>query len=165
MNFVVGGRQNQVDNFDVDASGLVTPLDAILVINMIADEGLFIPIPDDDFGPLFWDVDGSQAITAVDAILVINFIADRSDIFGEQVDAPIQPIGSDTIELGTNLNRNGDQFEPAMSISDSTDQVITTSSVAQQADFSVIDLIAGDDEETDEQDEIAAVDAVLSDLF
>ena len=165
LNFVVGGRQNQVDNFDVDASGLVTPLDAILVINMIADEGLFIPIPDDDFGPLFWDVDGSQAITAVDAILVINFIADRSDIFGEQVDAPIQPIGSDTIELGTNLNRNGDQFEPAMSISDSTDQVITTSSVAQQADFSVIDLIAGDDEETDEQDEIAAVDAVLSDLF
>jgi VCBS repeat-containing protein len=65
--------QNQSNALDVNASGFVEPIDALLVINRINRVGSG-PVPSPATPPPFYDVDGNRFIAPADAILVINFL-------------------------------------------------------------------------------------------
>lgn len=73
---VISAWQNPVDRFDVNQSGEITPLDALLVINELNEDGPYtLPIPTLEFGPPpFWDVSGNGSIEPLDALQIIDFI-------------------------------------------------------------------------------------------
>ncbi len=66
--------QNPNNRLDVNADGLISPIDALLVINALNTGGPR-PLPDDLFvPPPFLDVSGNRQLEALDALLVINFL-------------------------------------------------------------------------------------------
>jgi PKD repeat protein len=78
--------QNPTDPFDVDNNGLVTALDALLVINRLG-LGLGNLLPPTNDTDRFFDVTGDGRATALDALRVINQIARRQVLgSGEQID-------------------------------------------------------------------------------
>jgi hypothetical protein len=65
--------QNSRDRLDVNNSGAVEPIDALLVINKINRDGAG-PLPLPGNPPPFYDVDGDGNIFPIDALLVINYL-------------------------------------------------------------------------------------------
>lgn len=62
---------------DVNASGTITPLDALTIINELNANGSHdLPSPPtaESFPPPFYDTDGDNIIKPLDALLVINFL-------------------------------------------------------------------------------------------
>jgi hypothetical protein len=174
VRYVASGRQNPVMFSDVNASGDVTPDDALRVINKLAEDGRDangivlrdgIPIADADRGPDFWDADGSQAVTPNDILFVLNQLAENAvnDRGGELIEPSGELIQSEMIEVGTDLNRNGDRFEPVVSVGEATDKVVGESVLEATLDIDLIDLIVEDEATTEE--EVATIDDVLSSLF
>ncbi len=78
-----GVWQNAAIPADVDGSGLVEPLDAVLVINELSRSGIktFDAKPSDYSGPLR-DVNGDNSLSPIDILLVINSLSrvDAGDI-------------------------------------------------------------------------------------
>ena len=69
---------NPLDSIDVNASGGVSPLDALLVINALSSREYSVVDKNVDFRPAFLDVNGDREITPLDALLVINrLVKDR----------------------------------------------------------------------------------------
>lgn len=66
-----GSWRNTANPTDVNASGSVTPLDALLVINDLNTNGARV-LPNNGAGPPFLDVDGNGSVSPIDALLVIN---------------------------------------------------------------------------------------------
>lgn len=61
---------------DVDLDGIITPLDALLIINKLNAEGAH-ELPEGTPGAVdgpFWDVSGDGELTPLDALLVINYL-------------------------------------------------------------------------------------------
>ncbi|QDV82492.1 FG-GAP-like repeat-containing protein [Stieleria magnilauensis] len=79
---IVGGPslwQNPIDRYDVDRSALVSPLDALNVINEIArrgEDGLVLGSPSvfQQTNPIFHDVSGDSMLSPIDALMVINYL-------------------------------------------------------------------------------------------
>lgn len=65
---------NSSSPFDVNNDGMVTPLDALLILNALSKNGGGGPIS--TFSPpgRYWDVNGDGLITPLDALLILNFI-------------------------------------------------------------------------------------------
>ena len=65
--------QNAVNRLDVNLSGYVEPLDALIVINNINEHGIRIldSKPSDYSGPML-DVNGDGSLSPLDALIVIN---------------------------------------------------------------------------------------------
>ncbi|KAA1258967.1 Calx-beta domain protein [Rubripirellula obstinata] len=75
MNLVASGLNNPRNRFDVNASGEVTALDALLILNRIQLSGSTeIPVDPAERGPNFFDVNDNQTISSLDAFLVIGEI-------------------------------------------------------------------------------------------
>ncbi|MGB7327296.1 MAG: GEVED domain-containing protein [Rubripirellula sp.] len=78
--------QNPAGRFDVNASGIVTPLDALQIINAIDRNGKqnirldSLPLPTNL--PQYPDVNGDGSVTALDALQVINQLARLPDTTG-----------------------------------------------------------------------------------
>jgi ELWxxDGT repeat protein len=73
--------QNPENPLDVNADGLVTSLDALLIINRLNDKNigdLSNPSSGDAPAP-FYDVTGDDRLEPIDVLRVINFINDSSD--------------------------------------------------------------------------------------
>ncbi len=71
--------RNPDNPFDVDANGVVAPVDALLVINELnvplvsnPDNGVLPATPPAGFAPPFIDVNGDGFVSPLDALLVIN---------------------------------------------------------------------------------------------
>jgi hypothetical protein len=66
--------RNPVNALDVNADGVVSPIDALLVLNEINARGArLLPAPSAAFSPApFFDVNGDGYVSPVDALLVIN---------------------------------------------------------------------------------------------
>jgi hypothetical protein len=69
----VNNWQNPGNHFDVNADGIVSALDALLVINDINLNGTH-PDPTSGSGPNYVDVSGDGTVSALDALQVINYI-------------------------------------------------------------------------------------------
>jgi hypothetical protein len=70
-------HQNPVFAMDVNADGFLSPIDALLIINLLntnIGDGSVENLPPP---PPYRDVDGNNFITALDALLVINALNDR----------------------------------------------------------------------------------------
>ncbi len=98
---IVLENQNPFHNsdspFDVNGDGLVTPLDALLILNALSKNGGGGPIT--TFSPpgRYWDVNGDGLITPLDALLILNFInhQNRNPALSEpesQVQSPHQDL-------------------------------------------------------------------------
>jgi Dockerin type I domain len=67
--------QNPTKAVDVNADGVISPLDALLVINYL-NTALRLPPP--EFQKPYLDVSGDDAISPLDALLVINHLNSRA---------------------------------------------------------------------------------------
>ncbi|MBB3205139.1 autotransporter-associated beta strand protein [Rhodopirellula rubra] len=87
VNTVRSRLENPRNRYDVNASGLVTSLDALNIINLLNSAGAnasSIPVdPTNDFGigtnggideKYYFDVSGDERVTALDALMVINHL-------------------------------------------------------------------------------------------
>ena len=85
------GLENPRIAADVNDSGNVSALDALLIINRLAEEGeSSIPVGANERGPDFYDVNGSRFISALDALWVINHLAQEIPVAeGELVNQPL----------------------------------------------------------------------------
>ncbi|MFO0940770.1 MAG: Ig-like domain-containing protein [Pirellulales bacterium] len=71
-------HQNPNNRLDVNADGFVTPIDALLVINLLNNpdkprDTRLLPAP-----PAYYDVDGTGFVSPNDVILVINYLNEKS---------------------------------------------------------------------------------------
>jgi hypothetical protein len=91
---VASSRLQNPNRFsDVNADGFITPIDALLVVNLLGRQSQpEIPVTADDLGPEFYDVNGDSLITSADALAVLNELAvlnNSTVASGEQVLAPV----------------------------------------------------------------------------
>jgi sugar lactone lactonase YvrE len=77
------------NRFDVNADGLVTPIDALLVINRLnaLGPGAFTSHAGGTQPPPFYDVSGDDFVSPLDALLVINYLNAGSSGEGEPADS------------------------------------------------------------------------------
>ncbi len=77
--------QNQNEQKDVNGDGFISPIDALLIINYINNNGMgTLPDPPPvGFPPPFVDVNGDGDVNAGDVIIVINFLNDQGNAEGE----------------------------------------------------------------------------------
>ena len=79
------GLQNPWNRTDVDKSGYVSPIDALLVINQLNSQSLNNAGVVNTNTPRYFDVNGDVQISPIDALLVINdLIKNNSKPEGEQ---------------------------------------------------------------------------------
>ena len=73
---LAGDWQNSVNRLDVDDSGLVTPMDALVVINaLLRDGGRKLDAPAPGVAPPpYLDVNGNDFVEPLDALTVINYL-------------------------------------------------------------------------------------------
>jgi len=71
--------------FDVDGDGIVMPLDALLILNAMSQNGGGGSISQFPRPGRFWDVNGDGQITPLDALLILHFInqQNRPPVVGE----------------------------------------------------------------------------------
>ncbi|WP_253156168.1 tandem-95 repeat protein [Stieleria tagensis] len=169
INVVESSLQNPVHASDVNASGTVTPLDALLVINRlaIADSSGSIPVLPTDHGPNYYDQNGDLAITSRDALAVINELAlQRGSGSGEGFDAPTAVLASPLSDViaavpSSQPTTRGNDDQP-MATENAVDKIVS-SEVLTPVDAGLIDLISVEDEDDDSA--ASAIDEALVDLL
>ncbi|MGB0599405.1 MAG: tandem-95 repeat protein [Rubripirellula sp.] len=150
--------QNPTLRNDVNDDSAVSPIDALLVINLLSREGVgSIPVLPTDRGPGFFDTNGDKTVTVSDALQVINALgrSGSGSAEGEQVLPPTATSGAEGefafAELPSDLNGS-------KKIADDS---------SWDHPFNVaIDAIAEVQLEDEDEDEVtAAIDAALLDLI
>lgn len=179
---------------DVNASGAVSPLDALLIINMLNASGGAIDltnVPDGVVLPPFPDVNGDGTINAVDALRVINFLNNTTSpgvdptnpagepiVAGEPMVASIyQSVGDGVMASPSTIifdptrneaataERSAMEPEPVMAVPASKTSVFD-SPVSMQID-SIVDSLAQDrqDGQSEESDEgTSAIDEIFASM-
>jgi hypothetical protein len=66
--------QNPNLNQDVNADGFVSPIDVLVLVNLLNSRGPSIPVAGLPGPPDYVDVDGDNFVTPLDALSVINYI-------------------------------------------------------------------------------------------
>ncbi len=68
--------RNAYNTFDVNDSGTIEPLDALLIINKLNRDGIGpLPAPTGDKKPPpYYDITGDNSVSPLDALLVINYL-------------------------------------------------------------------------------------------
>ncbi|GAA4448795.1 tandem-95 repeat protein [Novipirellula rosea] len=159
---------------DVNASGTVTTLDALLIINRIGlapNNTSSIPVTAADRGPAYYDVNGDDIISALDALQVINQLSlqgpqassEGSDRQGSGEAIPqLSPLAQSAVSQSTTLHVS----EPVHEIETPTKVVDTSMPSTEPKDF--LDLIA-ESHETSEgeesEDRLGAVDEAFANLL
>lgn len=159
---------------DVNASGTVTTLDALLIINRIGlapNNTSSIPVTAADRGPAYYDVNGDDIISALDALQVINQLSlqgpqassEGSDRQGSGEAIPqLSPLAQSAVSQSTTLHVS----EPVHEIETPTKVVDSSMPSTEPKDF--LDLIA-ESHETSEgeesEDRLGAVDEAFANLL
>lgn len=114
--------QNPDDMLDVNADGLVTPGDALLVVNALATgRGGELPVPPLalENPPMLWDVTGDNILSARDALMIINYLNDPEAAEGERPRGRVrEPVPSAVVELPEPLPLDGLVPRPPASAAD-----------------------------------------------
>jgi Dockerin type I domain len=84
--------QNSLNRFDVNRSGEVSPIDALLIINELNARGSRSLVGSNFVPPPFVDVNGDSTLSPIDVLLVINFLNARANGEGEFQGTP--PVNS-----------------------------------------------------------------------
>lgn len=93
-------------NLDVNASGRVSSIDALQVINWLNDttkpKDLSLATP--TFAPPYVDVSGDGRVTSFDALLVINYLNERPPAGGEgEMSDPVASSSAENVSLSGSL--------------------------------------------------------------
>ena len=155
--------QNPISHRDVNASGTVTPIDALLVINKLGRDGLAgsIPVESSDRGPNFYDANGDMTISPRDALAVINEIALAINS-GLSEGESVSPTPLSAMIDGPEKAPEKTVVEEPSTIESATDKIVGSTTLSPQVDSQLIDIIASDD---DEQDDVASIDEALVTLL
>ena len=76
---------------DINNDGIVSPLDALLVINYLNENGVReLPVPSEsESPPPYWDSSGDGWVTSLDALRVINFLNAQAAAEGEGMEGAL----------------------------------------------------------------------------
>ena len=101
---------NASNSEDIDGDGVVSPLDALLIINDLNANGAReLPVPTPSFlPPPFLDSSGDGWVTSIDALRVINLLNAGASAEGESLalDVPAEPTETvDSTDLKASLNQ------------------------------------------------------------
>ena len=92
--------QNPISQFDVNNDGFVSPVDVLLVINYINEQGSFqLPSPR-PVGEYFYDVDGDGWLKPVDVLALINELNARNTAGGEGEAVVVAPANAESVPQG-----------------------------------------------------------------
>ena len=153
------------DRHDVNANGVVTSLDALLVINRLMRSGgqASIPVGPNDRGPDFYDVNGNLFITALDALLVINHIGqDAPVVSSEFVGQPIVADMASSSDKDTETRSIDTVYDSTGLVSNDKQKPVDLG-VGNLVDAGVVDLLA-EAREAGENDESESIASTLNDL-
>ena len=165
---VESGLENPLLYGDVNASGDVTSLDALLIINRLSRSGgqSGIPVGIDERGPNFYDVNGNSVITSLDALLVINRIGQNAATVSAELVGP--PIIADLASSRGEFESIEGEFDAAGFVPIES-QELGVVPTAEVVDSRVIALLAEaqDSHDADESDdEMSALnDLAILDLI
>ncbi|MGI9471458.1 MAG: GEVED domain-containing protein [Rubripirellula sp.] len=168
--------QNPINQYDVNDSGTVTPLDALQIINVIDRNGgsIFLdvlPLPTDL--PPFPDVSGDSIVSALDALRVINELG-RVQANGEgEATSYVQMSGgvlaSGATALGDALiaeasEREGQELETVASVEAPAEKTSVFDNAAVVEIDSIVDSLAEDTATAREDSETDALDQLFASL-
>ncbi len=95
---------NTSNPYDANGDGDITPLDALVIINVISQHGGAGPISEFPSPTKYYDVNGDGSITPLDALLIINYLNRRPKGTGEGeqiVQNPTSPAGDNSASNGS----------------------------------------------------------------
>jgi len=103
---VVGGSGSMTNSFnalDVNNDGVISPIDALLVINQINSGKQTAHAAVSSTGPYF-DVNGDKSVTPIDALMVINYLNSHpgstgSGGEGEAIDAALATNDHSSVDV------------------------------------------------------------------
>ncbi|MEZ6086974.1 MAG: dockerin type I domain-containing protein [Pirellulaceae bacterium] len=86
--------QNPFEPYDVNRSGNVSPLDALVILNFLNSQGLKIRQPTDplELLPYYYDSNGDNRVVPLDALVVLNHLNRQSSQFSGE--APQDPLAA-----------------------------------------------------------------------
>ena len=155
--------QNSSNRFDVNADGVVTPVDSLRVLNELAlNDGNTIPVPEDPVVPDYFDVNGDERISILDAKSVLDELSRQNAGLGEGEEAnELVPLtqwysNANVIDISAGLVQPED-LAPAMKIA--------LPNCVPMVKEDVIDLLAADQDGDSEEDEFELVDEAFADIF
>ena len=87
VQVVVSIYQNQTNRFDVDGEGTVSPLDVLVLINLLNSQGPSLQVDGLPGPPAYVDVNADNRVDPLDVLDVINHINSRGNGEGEGIAA------------------------------------------------------------------------------
>ena len=162
---VESGLENPLMYADVNASGEVTALDALLVINKLATGGgqASIPVDPSDRGPNFFDVNGNMSITALDALNAINAIGQNTPLVSaEMVEQPIIADMASTAGEKSSAGRVDSALESPVAAAPDAQKIVDAS--LGGVDDDVVDLLAAAQDDSEDDDDEADESLAITDL-
>jgi hypothetical protein len=94
-------QQNPVNPLDVNNDGVVTPMDALLIVNDLNNGAEVLRTAASDSPATYLDANGDSRVTPLDALSVINFLNERQLASGEGESARALPLTSSAANPGT----------------------------------------------------------------
>ncbi len=169
---VVGSRlQNPAfdRNSDVSDDGLITAIDALLVINRLnvaQNDGTLVnggvPVTDADRGPFYYDVNGDGRITASDALEVLRILNLRDALGqgGTSASGEGEFMGQSDRLSPTQVSTSGQATDPVATTLWEDGKVRVDSFVSEDDLTSLAMSLSDSDKDTTQTNE-SAIDAVL----
>jgi hypothetical protein len=121
--------QNKLNPLDVNGDTFVSPLDALLVITYLNDNGPGpLPVPTAGFlPPPYLDPTGENECNATDVIQIINFLnanasGEGEQAEGESADSFWQQNATSQLDVGVDLTVLGDRFAGFSALLTTTDR-------------------------------------------
>ncbi len=155
--------QNPSNRFDVNADGVVTPVDPLRILNKLAmSDGDTIPVPEDPVVPDYLDVNGDERISISDVLAVLDELSRRDSESGE---------GEESTELAplAEWYASGNVIHISAGSIQSEDlaasKKIVLPNCLPRVKEEVIDLLAADQDGDSEEEEFELIDEALADIF
>ena len=146
--------QNPVDQADVDRSGDVSSLDALVVINRLQQQTTNL-LPDNFDGvaePFYFDVNDDKSATALDALLVINRLIESNAVAGEQSGGIVANL------LPPQLREDPIDSEQDSGLAVTADRQLSGDWSGTAVDVAIADLLSDQDDEDESGDDALAGD-------
>lgn len=117
---------NPFNSEDINNDGIISPLDALLVINYLNENGVReLPVPSEsESPPPYWDSSGDGWVTSLDALRVINFLNAQAAAEGESMEGalaasvPMISLSSAVPIANSDIDHLASQGSPLESASD-----------------------------------------------
>ena len=120
---------NRTNPLDVNASGTVTPADALTIVNYLNRNQAGSPPPPPQAPPPFYDVNDDGLITPADALRVVNGLNDRQGE-GEPLPTPLR--AGNPIPVASSFGQSSLKPSTSAAVDDAARSVLTAISVESQ---------------------------------